>query len=256
MKRMVMALVVLGSFACGDDGGSTPPIDGAPAGDAPLRDAPGTVDAPDLPDITLTISGVAEELTLAGRTPLAGVTIEAYTRGSSTPLGTTTTNVQGAFAITVTSNGPLDGYLKGAIAGRLDTYLYPPAPLEGDMSNLAVLLVTQTLIDQARGFAQADQDVGNGLIGVQVLNASSQPAAGVKVSSTPMGEVRYNALQGTLTVPSPPSTADMTHTDGIAYIFNLPPGDVTVSATGGGLTFPSHSVEVRPGVVTTTLIHP
>lgn len=256
---MVLALVALGTFACGDDGASTP-VDGAPAGDGSPGDglpnvdahviADASVDAPDLPDITLTVSGVAEELSIAGRTPLAGVTIEAYARGSATPLGTTTSNAQGQFSLTVTSNGPLDGYLKGTLSGRLDTYLYPPEPLEGDLSNLAVLMVTQGILDAATQLAGVDQDPDNGLIGVQVLNASSQPAAGVMVSSTPAGDVRYNANG------LPSSSATSTSTDGIGYIFNVAPGDATVSASGGGLTFPSHTVEVRAGVVTTTLIHP
>jgi hypothetical protein len=254
MKRMLLALVALGTFACGDDGASTP-VDGAPAGDASVGvdgavavDA--AVDAPNQTPITLTISGVAEELSITGRTPLANVTIEAYARGSATLLGTTTTNVQGAFSITVTSNGPLDGYLKGRINGRLDTYLYPPAPLESSLSNLAVLMVTQGILDAATTLAGANQSPENGLVGVMVLNASSQPVAGATVSSTPAGQVRYNANN------LPSSSATSTSSDGIAYIFDLPPGDVTVSATGGGLTFPSHSVEVRAGVVTTTLIHP
>lgn len=48
----------------------------------------------------------------------------------------------------------------------------------------------------------------------------------------------------------------MTGADGIAYIFNVAPGNVTISATGGGLTFRSHPVNARAGKVTTTLIQP
>jgi hypothetical protein len=74
---------------------------------------------------------------------------------------------------------------------------------------------------------------------------------GVTISSTPAGTVRYNGSNGL-----PSSTATMTMADGLGYVFNVAPGQVTLSATGGGMTFKSHAVNARADQVTTTLITP
>jgi hypothetical protein len=48
----------------------------------------------------------------------------------------------------------------------------------------------------------------------------------------------------------------MTDTDGVAYILNVPAGQVTVSATKTGSTFLSHTIKGWPDDLTTTLITP
>lgn len=74
--------------------------------------------------------------------------------------------------------------------------------------------------------------------------------AGATVTSTPMGQVNYNASN------LPSATATATATDGIAYDTNITAGTVTVKAAKTGTSFAMHTIKVRPDVVTLTLITP
>lgn len=233
MKRALLGLAL---FACGGDDGGGPG---------------GGVDAPSVPT-TITVTGTTSEVGLSGRTPVAGVTVEAYEEGASTPTASTTSDAQGTYTIQITTTGaPLNGYLLGSQAGKKNNYLYPAGPLVADISGATILMLTQQTFDLAGTLAQVNQTPGMGWIGVQVYTIDNMPVAGVTVSSSPAGTVKYNGSNGL-----PTANATMTGTDGIAYIFNVPPGTVTISATGGGLTFQSHPVNARADQVTTTLIQP
>jgi hypothetical protein len=233
MKNRILA-VLLGLTACGgDDGGG------------------GGVDAPTIP-AAVTVTGTASTVGLGGRTPLADVAIAAYREGESASVAMTTSDAMGNYMLMIPTNGvALDGYLKGTQSGKKDNYLYPPKPLTADVPSAPVLMVTQGIFDTLGSLAQVSQDPTKGWVGVQVFDAANMPVAGVVVTSSPAGTVKYNGANGT-----PSRTATMTDVDGIAYIFNVTAGSVTISATGGGLTFFSHPVIARADQVTTTLIQP
>lgn len=235
MPNRLLLMVLVGTLGCG-------------GGD----DGPGpAVDAAVVPT-TLTVMGSASEIGIGGRTPLAGVTIGAYEEAGATAVATTTTGADGTYVLTITTDGSaLDGYVKGSQAGKKDNYLYPAGPLVADISGATILMLTQSTFDLAATLAQTNQVDGMGWIGVQVYTTNNLPVPGVTVTSSPAGVVRYNSANG---LPSPDPI--VTGTDGIAYIFNVAPGQVTVSASGGGLTFASHAVNARADQVTTTLIQP
>ncbi len=232
--RIAYLIAALGLVGCGDDGGST------------------TVDSPIVPT-TLTVTGTTYDVAISGRTPVGGVTVEAYQEGGSTPVAMTTSAADGTYTLTITTNGEaLDGYLLGKLAGKKDTYLYPPGALSADISGATVLMLSQQIFDASFSLAQVTADSSKGWIGVQVYDGAMTGVGGVTVSTQPSGTVRYNGSGGL------PAGASQTTTmsDGIAYVFNVGPGDVTLSASGGGLTFESHRVNARAGQVTTTLITP
>jgi len=230
--RASIAITLVGLLGCGDDGGS-------PAVDASTQTT------------TRTVTGTTSDIGLSGRTPLAGVTVEAYQEGGTTPVATTTSAADGTYSLTITTEGVLDGYLLGRIAGKKDTYLYPAGPLTADIDNATILMLTQGLFDTASTLAQGGQTPGMGFIGVQVYTPANTAVAGVTLSSSPAGTVRYNGSNGL-----PTANGTMTLADGLGYIFNVAPGEVTISATGGGMTFKSHEVNARADQVTTTLITP
>jgi len=235
MTKRILA-VLLGFAACGGD-------DGGGGG--------GGVDAPALPTM-VTVSGVASTVGLGGRTPLAGVAIAAYREGETASVAMTTSAADGTYALIVpTSGAALDGYLLGTQSGKKDNYLYPPKPLTEDVPSAPVLMVTQGIFDTLGSLAQQNQDPTKGWVGVQVFDAANLPVAGATVTSSPAGTVKYNGSSGT-----PSRDATVTGADGIAYIFNVTAGSVTISASGGGLTFFSHPVIARANQVTTTLIQP
>ncbi len=235
----ILALTLLGLAACGDDGGG--------------GGSDGGADAPPVAT-NVKVTGTASEVSISGRVPTAGVMVSAFKEGETTAVVSTTTDASGNYSLVIPTNGTaLDGYLIGKLAGRKDTYLYPPRPIAADLSSATVLLLTQSNFDTAATLAQATQSPGSGWIGVQVFDAANMPVAGVAVTSNPAGLVRYNGTNG-LPSKTPTSTA----ADGIAYIFNVPAGTVTVSASGGtgGLSYHAHPVNARADQVTTTLIQP
>lgn len=230
-----LAFAVLGLAACGDDGGTATP------------------DAPPVAS-NITVMGIASDIGIGGRTPTAGVMVSAFKEGDATSIVSATTDANGAYTLVIPTNGTaLDGYLLGKLANHKDTYLYPPRPIAADLPSAPVLMLTQTTFEAAASLSQTPQPAGMGWIGVQVFDAANMPVEGVTVTSTPAGTVRYNGANG---LPNKAATA--TTADGIAYIFAVAPGTVTISASGGtgNLTYHSHPVNARADQVTTTLIQP
>jgi hypothetical protein len=242
--------VVLG---CGDNNVAavdTPPLE--PDAFVKLDAA---VDAPPAPE-TITLSGRAVERTLAGSTPTAGVLIEAFSNANeTTPLTSTTTDAEGDFSITVTTGGlAISGFLKASKVGLVDTYLYPATFIDADIAMVPIQLVNLANFEALSNLSQGGQDPGKGMIALQVLSAmpTGEPVGDVVVTSNPASTVRYNSNQGV-----PNAQATDTHTDGVAYIFDLPPnGSVDVMATKVGSTFATTSLKAWPDSLTTTWIQP
>jgi uncharacterized protein YegP (UPF0339 family) len=62
--------------------------------------------------------------------------------------------------------------------------------------------------------------------------------------------VKYNAAG------APSAAATSTAADGVAYVFNVAAGNVTVMATANGHTLRQHVVNARANVITLTEIQP
>jgi hypothetical protein len=54
----------------------------------------------------------------------------------------------------------------------------------------------------------------------------------------------------------PSSSATATAGDGVAFMFSVPTGEVTITATKSGMTFKSHVVKAWPDAFTSTAISP
>jgi hypothetical protein len=256
MRNLWAALISVGFVVgCGSDGKDKGNTD-ASVGNGP--DAKQFLDAPPTMNAMITISGQATSRDTSGSAPQANVTIEAFRNSNeNTPIATTTTDAQGNYSLTIQTNGEaVDGFLKATKTGFVTTYLYPPYPLMMDYANAPVLMVSPMTYDALCNLAQAGcaRGDGIGLIGLVVTDGAN-PVGGATVSSTPAANpIRYNALVGTLVLPS--TTATSTYTDGVAYLFNLPPGQVTVSATKTGSQFASHGLKAWANELTTTVIVP
>jgi hypothetical protein len=254
MRIMRLALVCFALVGCGSDGkdkgGTDASVNGVDA--KKFNDAPATMNA------MITVSGQATSRNTSGSAPEAGVTIEAFRNSNeATPIATTTTDAQGNYSLTIQTNGEaIDGFLKATKSGFVTTYLYPPYPLMMDYANAPVLMITPSTYDTLCSFGQAGcaRGDGIGIIGLVVTDGTN-PVGGATVTSNPLASpIRYNAMVGTVVLPS--TTATSTYTDGIAYLFNLPPGQVTVSATKTGQTFASHGLKAWADELTTTVIVP
>jgi hypothetical protein len=232
--------------ACGDDAGN-----GADAavGDGTASGGDGGADAP-AGSRTITLSGIAKEISTSGTTPLAGVMLTAYAAADDSVLGMATSAADGTFAISVTTDAAIDGYLKATFATTYkETYLYPPHVIDADYANVPVYVLSKNTYGVVNALLQNNQQVTNGWIGLVIEDAAQATVTGATVTSTPAGTVNYNGNSGL-----PSKTATSTAADGIAYDTNIAAGTVTVAAAKSGATFLSHAIHVRPDVVTLTLV--
>lgn len=182
---------------------------------------------------------------------LAGAEVFAFrSSDTTTALDRDTSNTPGFYALAITTGGtPVVGYVRLTHSGHITTYAYPSRPLAADLVT-NVLMITSSEFGFLGTLVGVTQAAGNGFIGVIVKNCDGTPIAGATVTTNPAGTVRYDAG----TTPSP--TATSTSGDGVAYVFNVPAGNVTVQANGGGHTLRSHVVNARADVVTLTEIQP
>jgi hypothetical protein len=172
--------------------------------------------------------------------------------GATDTLAVDTSDTPGMYAVSITTGGtPVNGYLKVTHSGQLDVYAYPAVPLAGNLTTNVLMPTTNELafLGTAVGVTQS---ASNGFIGVIVKDCLGGTVAGATVSVTPGtgSAVRYNS--GT----TPSGSATSTAADGVAYVFNVPAGDVTVMASAGGFTLRQHIVTARAGTVTLTEIQP
>jgi hypothetical protein len=234
--RFILAapLLVLGVGCGGDDGGGSADAATAPA--------------------TITVSGEATKREGLSSGPAAGVMVAAYKNtDATTPVATATSDSAGMYSMTITTGGiAVDGYLKATLSGFLDTYLYPPKPLAADFDSASLNILNQSTLDLLSDLlCRNKQDATKGVVAVLVVDAGDMPVAGATVSATPTpGKICYNS-GGT-----PSGDATMTDADGIAYLLNIGPGDVTVTASKSGITYRQQKLTAHAGVFTTTPIQP
>jgi hypothetical protein len=209
-----------------------------------------TPDAPNVPAM-ITITGTATSRGLGGSTPVVGATVAAYqSSNETTPVTMTTTDASGNYTLTITTNGqPLDGFVKATMTNFTDTYLYPPAPLTADYSGASINMLTSTTFGLLYTLAQVSQTPGQGTIALEIESAPATYVAGATISTTPAGTYRYNGTNGT-----PDKTQTMTMADGIAYVMDVPAGQVMLTAAKSGATFKSHSVNAHADAFTTTIV--
>lgn len=197
------------------------------------------------------ITGTIDDPT-AG-TPVAGAVVQGFQVGTPTALFMTTTDSAGTFSASQgTGNVPRSLYLQVAPNGYRPTQFYPAVPVAEDIA-VAIQLFSPEEIAQIARVASFTVMPGTALFVVSVIDCNGAPVGGAKVSTVPaMGEVRY--FDAMLT-PSPTATATDARS-GSAFIANVPPGNVTVSATVSDMTLRSHSVDAVADTVIETEIQP
>lgn len=197
------------------------------------------------------LGGVVSTTGSGGTTNVASATVSAFRTGNSTALVSGTSTASGAYSLSIpTGNLPVDGYLAATKASYLDTYVYPSEPAAKD-GNLDVSMLTSSTFGFLQTFAGVSQNAAKGVVIVQVVDCNDAPIAGATVSSTPGGTVRY------LSGGTPSSSATSTDADGVAFIFNVGPGDVAIAASATGGSFRSHTVNARASsAITATRIAP
>lgn len=235
---LLIALVACG----GSSGGSSKGADAAP-------DSKVFIDAPPNVAPMIKIGGTASEDGQSSSTPLAGVAISIYKVGDdATPLATATTDAQGMYSVMVPTEGHVvDAYIKASKSGYTDNISYPAAPFQADTQGANANMITTNNFGFLKLLGGGHD--GNGLIVVEILDASSMSVMGATVTSSPAaGAYKYSDSSGT------PTATTGTNTDGAAFMFDVPPGQVQIQAMKPGMTFKAHGLVARADVFTTTLI--
>lgn len=239
MKFLAIALFVA---ACGSSTNKGGP-DAAKSPDARVfEDAPPNVPA------MITIGGTAYDSGQNSSTPLAGVAITLKNRADDTTIASATSDAQGKYSMSVTTNGHVvDAYLLATMSGYTDAASFPAAPFAADNMKADSNLVTTSnfgLLSLYTG-----QMSSNGIVVAEILDASSMAVQGAVVSSTPAaGSVLYSNSSGM------PASGSSTNTDGTSFLVNVAPGSVSISATKSGMTFKTHDVTAKANTFTSTVV--
>jgi hypothetical protein len=239
MRYLLLGLSIV-IVACGSD--SSGPAEGFGCVDDPL---------PTIAEPLVTVNGQIFANALSPG-PVSNAIVIAFRVGApgTDTLAFDTSLTSGHYAVSIATDGfPVNGYLRVTHSGQLDTYAYPSRPLVAALTT-NVLMPTQDELNFLGLAVGVTPSASNGFIGVVVKDCFGATVPGATVSTSPAGTVKYNA--GT----TPSATATSTSSDGIAYVFNVPAGAVTVRANGGGETLRQHEVTARAGTVTLTEIQP
>lgn len=261
--RKISAVLFIAATACGNDSttkppDATPPVDAAPdaAPDAFVRQPDfscmGNTAPTDAP-ATINVAGTANDINVQTRMPVPVVDakVDARRTGAPAVVDTTDTDAQGAWAVTFPnpSTMPVDGFIAASKAGHRSLRLYPPSPLVADLANAPLLMLSDTNFELLRQFAAGNkpQSPQNGTVGLLVVDCANMPVANATIS-VKQGAIEY---------------ADAAHTwdasmllAGTFLIFDVPPGDTTVTATYNGMAFRAHDVGVVAATTTTTAVKP
>lgn len=242
MKTLAFVLLLA---ACG---GSNSPAGGG--ADAPVVQMDGRVfmDAPPSVPAMITIAGTATDSSQNSTTPLMGAAITLKNRTDDTTLGTATSDAQGKYSMMVTTGGHVvDAYILATKTGYIDAMAFPAKPFEADTMTADSNLITTgnyNLLGVYTG-----QQSSNGIIVIEVLDASGTPVKGAAAKCTPMsGSILYSGSNGI------PASGTATNTDGTAFLVNVPPGAAALDVTMTGATFKDHSVIAKANTFTSTVV--
>ena len=260
--------------ACGSNNTKTPDamiiVPDAPADAKVFMDAPPPMydfsclgnTGPATAPATITASGKTQELSMGGSQVIGGATVTAH-KGNML-LGTATSDATtGDFMMTLATGGtPIDGYLESlkvmTMGGTLyrTTFLYPPAPLAADTSNIPVLMVSTSTWSTLEGIASATQDdTANGAFFLIVTDCGTSQINGATVSVKHGG----NSVGTVFDVGQLSSMAA-----GIFIVFNVPDGSADVTVSYMSTTYPTktltahkkNNTDIRNGSVTLTQVRP
>jgi len=184
-------------------------------------------------------------------TALQSASVRAFkTSDTTTALDSTTSDGSGNYTLTIaTGRTPVDGYVRVTKTGYLATYGFPAVPLSADATD-NILVLTSSEFGTLASLVGESPTPGDGFIAIVVTDCAGNPLTGATVASNPPGRIHYNAAG------APSSSATSTYTDGVAYIFNVAAGDVTIFGTASGHALRQHVVNARANAVTLTQIQP
>lgn len=248
---MIRTILCLALFAAcgGDDPADNKTADAAPGGGD--QDAgPPPVDAE---PFTVTLTGRTSEIGLNGETPVSADV--ALIENDGTEVTRVTSDVNGDFTISTTTTTPVTGYLKATKAGNWDCYLEPPKPVEMNLENALAIFGSDLIWNTfTRIVTGAEHTSGNGIVAVVITNSAGGAEVGATLTNSLGLTVYYPDLDNAL---QPGSWPNSVGNRGLAVMFNVPDGPITLNATAAdGSAMLANDLTVRPDALTATIIVP
>ncbi len=210
------------------------------------------VPIPTSADDPVNISGIIYHKGLPGITEdenIAGARITGYAEGGDT--STTRSTDDGSFTLTAATEGvPLAGYLTiDEVQDYYTTLVYSARPVSADIAGLKIPMATDadltTLINETLVQQRDDAAIDD----IEDDDCDGLPIAGAIVTLDPApGLIVYDDFYG-----FPDLDRAVTGPDGIAYVFNVPIGEITVAATVGTRVLRSHPI-ITVALATETLV--
>jgi len=239
--RLTVALLALAAGACPRSGSDAGPADAGPyPPDLSCLGAPPPTTAPDPVPVA---ASIAEGQTF---TPLAGAILEMRLRSDGTVLDSGTADASGDVLLALASGGaPVDAYGVALAAGYTTLHLHPFRPFAGDDPTIPFALLTPPQhAAQQQAIYGTTSDPGLGLVRITVVDCDNVPIEGATVTFAPEpGAVFYDAESG----PADPLRTSTTSA-GTLMAFDVPPGDLTVSAHYQGTDLPPRTARADAGV--------
>lgn len=188
--------------------------------------------------------------------PMGGVTVKVCPLADAAcanPRETVTTMMDGTTTVHLTEQkGGIDSYLEQSgpnVATVLSIVMDRDPELLFAIQPLSVNGVTTSSLGQIESASGYKFDPKRGLLGFRGVQCTRYPAPGLKGATDKadgMSGIFY--LAGGL----PSKTADRTDASGTGFLFNIPPGDTTLTTTlaATGATHGKYTVHVRAGALT------
>jgi hypothetical protein len=266
--------LVLGSVACGGDEAGidarppdAPIADAGPPDATPLPDATPPVDArmpvldcqdptPPTPDDPIVLTGLITGLPGAGGTePLPTASVAGYKRtDTTTPIATGTVDGAAMYTLSApTAGAPLDGFVRFAAPNYLPTNLFAPDPLRKSATINSPPLFGTGLISLLELVGDYLTEAGTGIVLFRVVDCDNKSVEGATVTLDPPGGLLRYAAAGDQPIPSKQQMK--TSSNGTVFIFNRPPGPMTIKVDYMGTKLQDNTVLVFDTQVTSTLVH-
>jgi hypothetical protein len=218
-----------------------------------IEDLAGPADAAVGDGKPLTDDAVTGHVTVQGHVSINGpgqpalVTTVELVRPDATVAATTTSDLNGAFVLTVaTAGSPVDVavHAKGdPETGLPDEYMYFAAPLAADR-DVTLTLLTQSDLQNLGLLFGIPFGPTTSFLNVVVEDAHASPVAGATVTTDqPNAIVRYVNTNG-----QPDPTANVTSVAGLAFVFSQMPGSMSLAA-GGAITAGPRLIRLVGGAV-------
>jgi hypothetical protein len=154
----------------------------------------------------------------------AGVVVEAWRRGGTSPLATSTAQA-GTFTLMLnTSSKPVDGYLHTAHTGYMDTYAFPPAPFVETRTDILLGLIEPSFFGS---LGPQQPNTGIVVIGMGDCDMES-PVTGATISVHPAGNSTVHYLGDDGMYQNAPDV-----TTYAAVVSNVPAGPITIATENG-----------------------